>query len=191
MKDNDTTTDGGKPRGKRSQLLRKIFRWLLTLRGSPESIGLGVAIGLFAACSPLLGLHLVIAIVLATLLGANRPAALGASLANNPATFVPVYAVEYWLGSFFWSGPPVAKVRQVLGDLLEQISSTGFFHIRDNLHAVFELGWNVFIPMLIGGTLMGLLAGTAVYFPTVSLVRTLRAKRLKRRSRRARRKATP
>ncbi len=185
MIDDVLKTGGRKPHGRISQLLRKLFRWLLTLRGSPESIGLGVAIGIFVACSPLLGIHVLMAIILSTLLGANRPAALATSFLNNPATFVPIYVLEYWVGSLFWPGPPVARVKQVLGQLLDQLTSTGFFHIRDHFTAVFELGWDVFIPMMIGGTLLGLLAGGAAYIPTVALVRKLRLKRQKKRERQA------
>lgn len=184
MNDNATTTDGKKPRGKLNQLLRKLFRWLLTLRGSPESIGLGVAIGVFVACSPLLGIHVLLAVVLATLLGANRPAALAASFLNNPATFVPVYALEYWVGSFFCTGPPVARVKQVLAEVADQLTGSSMLNAREHVALVLELGKDVFIPMMLGGILLGLLAGTAVYFPTVAMVRKLRSKREKRRARR-------
>ena len=184
MIDDVIKTDGKKPRGKLNQLLRRLFRWLLTLRGSPESIGLGVAIGFFVAFSPLLGIHLILAIVLATVLNANRPAALTLIWLNNPATFVPVFALEYWVGSFFWPGPPVARVKQVLGETLERFTSAGFFNFREHVHAVLELGRDIFIPMLIGGTLIGLLVGTAAYFPTVALVRKLRSRRRKKRAKR-------
>jgi uncharacterized protein (DUF2062 family) len=184
MNDNATTTEGDRPRGKLNRLLRKLFRWLLTLRGSPESIALGLAIGVFVACSPLLGIHLVMAIVLATLLNANRPAALAASFLNNPATFVPVYALEYWVGSFFWAGPPVSRVKQVLGEVADQFTGSSVLNMREHVALVLELGKDVFVPMMIGGTLLGLLAGTAVYFPTVAMVRKLRTRRQAKRVRR-------
>lgn len=179
-----TTTDGKKPRGRVNQLLRKLLRWLLTLRGSPESIGLGVAIGVFVACSPLLGIHVLLAIILSTLLGASRPAALAASLLNNPATFVPVYAVAYWLGSFFWPGPPVARVKLVLGEIADQITGASVLNFREHVTLVLELGKDVFIPMIIGSTLLGLVAGTAVYFPVVAVVRKLHTHRREKQGKR-------
>jgi len=162
MIDDVMKTDGKKPRSKLNQMLRRLFRWLLTLRGSPESIGLGVAIGFFVACSPL-------------------PAALTLVWLNNPATFVPLFAFEYWVGSFFWPGPPMARFRQVLGETIERFTSAGFFNFHEHVSAVLEVGRDIFIPLLIGGTLLGLLVGTASYFPTVALIRKLRAKRQKRR----------
>jgi uncharacterized protein (DUF2062 family) len=176
-----TTTDDPLGRGPIKDRLRRLFRWLLSLRGSPESIARGVAIGIFVACSPLLGIHFILAIVFATLLGGNRPAALAASLLNNPLTFVPVYVTEYWIGSFFWPGPPVSRVREVLGGLLDKMMDAGFFQIHENMMAVLTLGRDIFVPLLIGGTIFGLLAATATYFPILSLVRALRAKREKRR----------
>lgn len=181
MIDDLMKTDGKKPRSKLNQMLRRLFRWLLTLRGSPESIGMGVAIGFFVACCPLLGIHLLLAIVLSTVLGANRPAALTLIWLNNPATFVPLFAFEYWVGSFFWPGPPMARFRQVLGETIERFTSAGFFSFHEHVAAVLEVGRDIFIPLLIGGTLLGILVGTASYFPTVALVRKLRAKRQKRR----------
>lgn len=182
MLDDMMKTGGEKPRGKVRRLLRRLFRWLLNLRGSPESIALGVSIGVFVTCSPLLGIHLVLAIVLATMLGANRPAAIAASFLNNPATFVPVYALEYWVGSFFWSGPPVDLVKQVLGDVVDRFTGSSVIDMREHLALVLALGRDIFVPMMIGGTLVGLVAATTVYFPTVALIRKLRARRIERRA---------
>ena len=186
MFDKLMSEDDGKPRGRMKTQLRRFFRWLLTLRGSPESIGRGVAIGVFCACSPLLGFHLVMAIILSTLLGANRPSAAAITLANNPATFVPIYIVEYWLGSRFWPGPPMDRFKQVLGDLSDQITGTGMFHFKENFTTALELGRDIIVPLLIGGTILGLTAAMATYFPTVALLRTLRAKRQERRARKTR-----
>jgi len=181
MKTTHDTTEDGAERGPLGQRVRRFFRWLLSLRGSPESIALGVAIGLFVACSPLLGIHLVMAIAFATILGANRPAALATSFLNNPLTFVPIYALEYWIGSFFWSGPPVERVRMVLGDVADQLTGSSVLNFREHVALVLELGRDVLIPMLIGGTILGLLVAATAYFPVLSLVRMLRRKRKERR----------
>jgi len=181
MSEKMMNTDEGKPRGAVDRQLRKFFRWLLSLRGSPESIGLGVAIGIFVAFSPLLGVHFILAVILATLLGANRPAALATSLTNNPATVVPILVLDYGVGSLVWPGPPVGRVKQILGELVGSLTGAGFFNVQNHLNAVGELGLNIFIPMLIGGTLFGLISAVATYFPVVALVAKLRSKREKRR----------
>lgn len=180
------TTEAGAGRRPMGQRVRRLIRWLLSLRGSPESIALGVSVGLFVACSPLLGIHLLMAIVFATLLGANRPAAIATSFLNNPLTFGPVYALEYWIGSLFWEGPPVERVRLVLGDVADQLTGSSVLNFREHVALVLELGRDILIPMMIGGTILGLLAGAAGYYPVLAFVRTLRRKRMERR--RARRK---
>ncbi len=80
----------------------------------------------------------------------------------------------------------MARVKQVLGELVDQLSGAGIFHVKDNLTAVAELGRDIFVPLMIGGTLLGLVVGMAAYVPTRGLVAKLRDKRQERRERKDR-----
>lgn len=75
------------------------------LRGSPEAIGLGIAIGIFVGFSPLMGFQMLIAIFLATFMYANRPAAMAAVWITNPLTFLPIYIFTYRVGKCLLPGP--------------------------------------------------------------------------------------
>ncbi|HLK37152.1 MAG TPA: DUF2062 domain-containing protein, partial [Polyangiaceae bacterium] len=51
---------------------RALWERALRERSSPPEVGLSVGVGVFAACTPLLGAHAWIALGLATLLRLNR-----------------------------------------------------------------------------------------------------------------------
>ena len=63
-----------------------------------KSVTRAFAIGLFIACSPL-PLHIGIAAIAALVLRINLPVAMATVFVNNPVTMVPLYFLEYWLGS--------------------------------------------------------------------------------------------
>jgi uncharacterized protein (DUF2062 family) len=53
--------------------LRRFLRWLVLLRGSPEALGRGMAIGTVVAFTPTLGIQIPLALFLTTIANANRP----------------------------------------------------------------------------------------------------------------------
>jgi uncharacterized protein (DUF2062 family) len=68
--------------------LRTAWERARSERSSPAEIALAVGVGVFSACTPFLGLHMWIAVGLATLFRLNR---LWAFLASR-CTFMPVFA---------------------------------------------------------------------------------------------------
>jgi len=85
----------------------KLFRYfeykILHIDDSPHKIALGVALGLFIAWSPLLGLHIFIAIILSMLLRANKFAALVSIWVSNVFTFFIIYYPAYLVGRFIFN----------------------------------------------------------------------------------------
>ena len=77
------------PETVRRKVTRRAFRILrsvVRLRGSPRAIAGGLAIGVFVAFMPTRGFQMLFAAFLATLFGANRPAAVLPVWITNPAT---------------------------------------------------------------------------------------------------------
>ena len=56
--------------------LRPILRWVIKLRSSPKAIAGGLGLGTFIAFTPTMGVQLILAVVVATFLNLNRPAAM-------------------------------------------------------------------------------------------------------------------
>jgi hypothetical protein len=88
---------GGAP-GRPPGLMRARLRLLLGIGDTPPRAALAFALGVFIACTPLLGLHALIALGLAFLLGLNRLAMLAGTFVNNPWTLVPIYTTAVSFG---------------------------------------------------------------------------------------------
>ncbi len=169
--------------------LARFLRWLIFLRGSPEAIGRGVALGILVAVTPTIGFQILLSAGLATLLGASRPAAVLMTAITSPPTFVPIYGFTYWVGSFVWAGPPVAEVTGILAGLLKDLSRLGWTEVASQIRAFAAVSTDVFIPLWVGGLATGAVAGLAAYFPTVRFVRFSRERLRRARTRRAERRA--
>lgn len=171
----------------RAQLAR-FLRWLVMLRGSPEAIARGVAIGVFVAFTPTVGLQIVIATGLATLFGASRPAAILFTTITSPPTFVPVYAFTYWVGNLFWSGPPVADVTATLATLLDRMAGFHWSDVGQQVRVAAAMTREVMVPFWIGGIGVGSVAAGASYPVTLRSVRFSRRRLVRLRERRAERR---
>jgi uncharacterized protein (DUF2062 family) len=168
--------------------LRRFLNWLIRLRGSPQAIARGAAIGLVVSFTPTIGFQTLIVLGVATLLNANRPVSIVPTWLTNPVTIPPVYAFTYYLGSFFWPGPEPATVTHAMHAAAKDLESLDFLAIRAQLGVFLDLGLDVFIPMWIGGLIVGAAAAAIAYPLTLRTVVRLRERR---RRRRAKRRSSP
>jgi uncharacterized protein (DUF2062 family) len=122
------------------------------LRGLPEEIAKGVALGIFIGMTPTFGLQMAIALFFAYLLRENRLAAVLGVWITNPVTAPFIYAIEYEMG------------RILLG------MQRAHFPQELTVKAYTVLGWNVLYPLWLGGILSGLVLGALSYFLTLRLV---------------------
>jgi uncharacterized protein (DUF2062 family) len=138
---------------------------VLRLAGSPHAIAAGVAAGVFSAFTPFLGLHIVIALVIAFFVGGNFiAAALGTTVAN-PVTLPFIWASTYKLGHAMLGG---GRFRTG-GDLPRNFA-------EKSLHAI----WPVIKPMLIGSIPLGIIAGLIFYVIVFYAARAFQAMRRER-----------
>jgi hypothetical protein len=122
------------------------------LRGLPEEIAKGIALGIFIGMTPTMGLQMPIALLFAWILKENRLAAVLAVWVTNPLTAPFIYGLEYEVG------------RRLLG-----MSYVGF---PDELtwESVTQMGWELLAPLWLGGILFGLLLAPAAYWLTLRLI---------------------
>ena len=153
--------------------LRRLFRFYLKLvrhPGTPESLGRGVAAGLFVSF-PLPAGHMLAAFPLAMLVRGARGAALLATWAVNPLTVSVVYPAQCYLGSF------------IIGDLLSytEIKQLVAEFIADpSWSSICTLGGELIVAFFVGGLLMGGLAAVIGYFLTTAMARRYRIRRAER-----------
>lgn len=144
-----------------SRTPRKLFRELMLLPATPHEVALGVAVGLFASVIPLVA-QSVVAVGLAAATGGCKRAALVMVWISNPLTAVPIYGFTYEVGRLFWAGAPSLTDSQLLALIAK--ASTGTW--GDLWHT----GETLVMPLVIGGLIVGLLAGVLSYLPTKWLV---------------------
>src|SRR6266576_6016648 len=87
-------------------MFRATIRRLLALDDPPERTALAFSIGVFIAFSPFLGLHTILATLIAFLFRFNKLAVYGGTFINNPfLTLVPIIIASYAIGAFLLGRP--------------------------------------------------------------------------------------
>ncbi|MDD9333726.1 MAG: DUF2062 domain-containing protein, partial [Bartonella sp.] len=71
---------------------------ILRISATPHKVALGFSIGIFAACSPLLGLHIILAIFFSWVLRGDFAAAIIGTVFSNPLTFFLIIMADYKVG---------------------------------------------------------------------------------------------
>lgn len=160
------------------------------LPDSPHRIALGCACGVFASFTPFFGLHLVVAAILARILRGNLLAGLFGTVIGNPLTF-PMISI----GSLY-AGRRVMGRAEGVGDfgVITSAFANGFGALWSTVtswfgHGTSQLGGlalfmdEIFLPYLIGGAILGLIAAAVCYWiigPLVAAGQELRRRKLKR-----------
>lgn len=123
---------------------------LVRLRGSPEAIALGLALGMSVAFTPTIGFQIVIAAALATIFKVSRPAAVAAVWITNPATIPPVYAFTYWVGSLLYAGPSVRKVYGILMGIVGRLGRCDTWEMYGHMEVLVALSRDILVPLWLG-----------------------------------------
>lgn len=156
------------PRKGLGRPLRYLGMRIVRLSASPHAVALGVASGTFAAFTPFLGLHVVLALALAYLLSGNLVAAALATAVANPLTLPLIWTATLRAGEL------------VLGTT-SQHSGTAIDLARLFDHLTFSDLWRpVLKPMLVGSVAIGAPAAALAYGASHAGVRAHRRRRLQR-----------
>ena len=132
------------------------------LRGLPDEIAKGVALGIFIGMTPTFGFQMAIAIFFAYLLRENRLAAILGVWVTNPVTAPFIYAAEYEVG------------HRLLG--MER------FELPSELtwQAYSTLGWEILFPMWFCSIIFGVIFGFVAYQATLKLIPVVKTWRVPR-----------
>ncbi len=144
--------------------LRLAYLKVLRIKASPHSIALGMAVGVFVGCLPVIPFQTVIALSLAFVLRCNKITAALGTWVSNPANVVVVYYFLYRVGSLVVPGP-----------------SQGFDPAHLALTDMLAVGWQLVLIMSAGGIIIGIPAAMLTYVLTARMVQVYRARRAARR----------
>ena len=158
------------PRNGWVRAFRYTWQRLLRLDGSAEAIAMGLAVGAFVSATPFLGLHFVLAGLIAWLVGGNIIASAVGTWVGNPITFPFIWVATYRIGHALLrtEGPHGLSDGLSFSMLIER---------------PLELMQPVIIPMTVGGVFVGLALAVAVYYPSRSMIRVFQNQRRKLRRR--------
>jgi uncharacterized protein len=142
----------------------------LRLSTSPHKLALGLAIGVFVATTPLLGLQLLLATGIAWIMRGSIPAAIVGTFWANPLTSPPVWLASYGVGAWLLGADPLVQGRGVPDVLAHLVSDVGRLTLKFNRDALTTLYGTllpivqpILQPVLIGSLPIGLILATIVY----------------------------
>ena len=150
-------------------LVRRWLDVLLHIQDSPERTAAAFALGVFFGFSPFLGLHTLLAIVVAFLLNMNRVAVLMGVYSNLPWFLAPYYAIATMVGSELTGKRPPPDFRLQLGRLFElSLFQEDFW--RRLIIVMRPLLW----PYTVGSMLCAMMLATAAYHLALAFVTSRR-----------------
>jgi uncharacterized protein (DUF2062 family) len=148
-------------------MFRSTFRRLLALDDPPERTALAFAIGVFIAFSPFLGLHTIMATLVAFLCRFNKVAIYSGTFINNPfLTLVPIIIASYAIGALVLGRPLRIPAEGI------QFLKDPHLLTRDYYHKLFRESWQIVWPFTIGATVLSVVCSLIAYPVTLWLLRT-------------------
>ncbi len=144
--------------------VEKAYERFIRIRGNPKEIALGFALGLFIGVSPTMGIQILIAIFIASILKWNKYAAAIGVWITNPLTAPFIYSLTYLTGT---------KITGIQNSL----KLTGNFD-WDTLIDLFHKSPGIMTALVVGGVFVGLPLAVTGYFLAFTAVENYQ-KRLK------------
>ena len=153
-------------------MFRTAFRRLLAIDDPPERTALAFTIGIFIAFSPFLGLHTIMATVIAFAFRFNKVAIYTGTFINNPfLTLVPIIIASYAVGAFIL-GRPV----QIPDEGIELLKDPHLFS-GEYYRRLFAQSWSIVWPFAVGGMILSVVCSLIAYPLTLRALRAYRSLR--------------
>ncbi|MFD0859144.1 DUF2062 domain-containing protein [Roseovarius aquimarinus] len=174
------------PEGGWTRAAKYVQHRVTRLPDPPHRIARGIFAGVLVTFSPFFGLHFVLAALIAKILRGNIIASLLATFVGNPLTFLAIAASSLQTGHFL-----LGTGRNVLEEsdlsLAEKFSGAAG-DLKHNFLAIFtheKAHWDqlalfyhdVFQPYMIGGIIMGLIAGLVAYYFSLPIIMVYQKRR--------------
>jgi len=147
---------------KTKELSKIIYTKIITIRGTPEEISRGFALGMFIGMTPTLGFQMAIATFIATLLKQNIIATAVTVWVTNAFTFIPIYTFNYGIGRILLNKTNAPAITA---------------HTFTSMKALFSMGWGFFYTLWVGCIAVGIVSSIATYYICIPLIRNYQIKR--------------
>ncbi len=152
--------------------------------GTPYAIAAGFASGASISFTPFVGFHFILAGIIAWIIRGNIfTSAIGTAI-GNPWTFPFIWAVTYNLGINILGWEATDDIITKMDEMFSSFTIVDL--VSEPLLVLGPFLETVFVPMLIGGIIIGASLWIVFYWPIFKLVSQYKINRLKRRQRRQR-----
>ncbi|MEQ9226859.1 MAG: DUF2062 domain-containing protein [Parvibaculum sp.] len=152
------------PRSGWKRTLQYGWRRVWRLSGTPHAIALGVAAGAFSSCTPFLGFHILLAMLVAWVLRGNLIASALGTFIGNPLTFPAIWFAVYEVGSYMMGTPAPADP-----NIAETLQRT----------PAFDVILPMLVPLTLGSIPVGIVLGCVSYVVARSGVEAYQVQRRK------------
>ena len=154
-------------------MFRAAIRRLLAIDDPPERTALAFSIGVFIAFSPFLGLHTIMATVVAFVFRFNKVAIYTGTFLNNPFfTLVPIIIGSYAVGAFVLGRP-----LQIPGEGLELLKNPDLFS-SNYYRRLFVQSWHIVWPFTVGASVLSVVCSVLAYPLTLRALRAYRSRKV-------------
>ena len=154
---------------------RFVVHRILHIDDTPHRLALGLALGIFVAWTPTIGVQMVLVVLLATAFKANTRVGIPLVWISNPLTLALIYYPNYllgrWLLGFFNIGSEAdydygqlkARLIELLGDgsFLRHFFEAGFWHNLGQL--LLSIGLDLWVGSVIIGLFLGIICYMGSY----------------------------
>lgn len=144
--------------------LRRLYRRVMAMKGTPEYLARGLAVGVFAGCFPFFGLQILIGVSLAVAFRGHKLLAAAGTWVSNPFTYVPIFLFNYKIG------------RWLLGSQQPLFEDWESLHSIDDILAV---GAEFAVCLLFGCFVVGIISAVFTYFASLRMIRHWRKQQVK------------
>ena len=162
------------PRRSWTRSSRYLVYRLRRLSDTPHAVALGFAIGVFTAATPFLGTHMVMAVLLAWVIGGSVVAALLGTFVGNPLTYPLIWYSTYEVGNLMLRGETGKEPIDLSGGIFQSS--------LDQL-------WPILKPMTLGCLPVGLALAALSYMLVRPMVKAYKHRRRRQLELRAGREA--
>ena len=167
------------------RLFAYLFQRIVRMPGTSASIAAGMASGVAASFTPFVGLHLLIAALLAILFRGNVLASAIGTFFGNPWTFLFIWVSDYRLGLWLlqqsgYGDQLVALSFQQLTEVMTTVIKFFTFSTDVDWQQMTMSLEQVFLPMAIGGIVLAVVAWLVAFVLTFYSLEVWRAHRAKR-----------
>ena len=135
------------------------FLKLVRVKDSQDKLAIGFACGSMVSFSPFIGFHFLLAVIFAYIFRGNIVASLIGTFVGNPFTFPFIWIFIYKVGNLFFKN--------------EQNSP-----IELNFQSLFDQGYDILIPMLIGSLVVSIPVWFISYFTVKFLMSTFKKRKV-------------